>query len=450
MRWTALAATLVLLQVPSWGQRMLTATPSVLQTDSSGYGEVGLSWSAPATRIQVRVGSADGEVLTEGGAKGRAITGNWVTAGTKFFLQDVSLGEPGMTMATLTAGAPPAADPDVVHYIAASSTSWNTTVREPAGAILFFDRDTGDQTARLHFPAPAYPVAASADGGTLYAALLSGSPGIAVIDVRAAATRSLIPVLNFTGKVAMLDRLLLAATFDQAVAVVDLETNSPTRWIFCPAKSEWLLRNPGDGVTYGLSSIDRAVCVITPELQTTTPIVLPQVPIGALLVNDLLLVTSGQGAYRTVAIRSGSREPIAVPSLDGVNPVLFRAGTLYGVSSGVARRYTLTIGPDRAPVFTPQAGEMAGVIPAAGDDRFVYSGVVGSCSTIEGPVVCGVGFQMLDPLTLSPSASIVLAKETSFGLYAPRAVSFGLGASYRVTPRSPHVLAAPARRPVRK
>jgi hypothetical protein len=53
-----------------------------------------LTWNAPgASVIQIHVGSPSGPLLTDNFPSGSMATGQWVTNGMKFFLQDVSNGK---------------------------------------------------------------------------------------------------------------------------------------------------------------------------------------------------------------------------------------------------------------------------------------------------------------------------------------------------------------------
>ena len=77
-----------------------TANPNPI-TDISldGGGELGvttLQWSAPAsvTGVEIHLGSPTGPLFAAGGPNGTATTGNWVTDGMTFYLQDVSNGKP--------------------------------------------------------------------------------------------------------------------------------------------------------------------------------------------------------------------------------------------------------------------------------------------------------------------------------------------------------------------
>ena len=74
--------------------------------DGTGLGITTLSWtSTGTTRVELRVGSPNGGLLSYSGPTSSAPTGKWVGNGTVFYLQDVSGGLPNTpdnTLATLT------------------------------------------------------------------------------------------------------------------------------------------------------------------------------------------------------------------------------------------------------------------------------------------------------------------------------------------------------------
>lgn len=82
------------------------AAPNPL-CDARGRGIVTLSWDTrgPGT-IEIRVGAPDGQLFAKQGAVGSLKTGDWVSDGMKFYLQDVTGGKPATaenTLATVTA-----------------------------------------------------------------------------------------------------------------------------------------------------------------------------------------------------------------------------------------------------------------------------------------------------------------------------------------------------------
>ena len=74
----------------------ITATPASIQVVGANQsGITRLEWSSKgADIVEVRVGAPDGPLLSRSGASGSATTGEWVSDGMTFFLQDVSSGLP--------------------------------------------------------------------------------------------------------------------------------------------------------------------------------------------------------------------------------------------------------------------------------------------------------------------------------------------------------------------
>jgi hypothetical protein len=62
-----------------------------------------------------------------------------------------------------------------------------------------------------------------------------------------------------------------------------------------------------------------------------------------------------------------------------------------------------------------------------GDPTILY-GFAPDGGMPEGPVTCPVGFRMLDRSTLAEIHSVILAQQTSFGLFAPRSINLTLSA----------------------
>ncbi len=87
-------------------QATLTGFPNPFTSDLNGLGQITLTWSAPAaSTIEIHVSSATGPLFVNDSNAGSAATGQWVTNGMQFYLQDVSHGKPGTTLATFTAHA---------------------------------------------------------------------------------------------------------------------------------------------------------------------------------------------------------------------------------------------------------------------------------------------------------------------------------------------------------
>jgi len=84
----------------------LTANPNPVTNSSGGVGQTTISWNAPGSQlIQIRLNSPSGTLFTYNYGSGSMATGQWVTDGMTFYLQDVTGGKsltPANTLATLT------------------------------------------------------------------------------------------------------------------------------------------------------------------------------------------------------------------------------------------------------------------------------------------------------------------------------------------------------------
>ena len=70
----------------------IVARPNPIRVSgAAAVGATTLAWTASDDGdVEVRVGSADGALVSRSGPSGRATTGEWVKDGTTFFLQDAS------------------------------------------------------------------------------------------------------------------------------------------------------------------------------------------------------------------------------------------------------------------------------------------------------------------------------------------------------------------------
>jgi hypothetical protein len=86
---------MVLVQVQDPTAPFFTGAPNPAHGDSNGLAVITLQWKAPsASTVQVHIGSPAGPLLVQGTSAGYAATGNWVTNGMLFYLQDVTGGKP--------------------------------------------------------------------------------------------------------------------------------------------------------------------------------------------------------------------------------------------------------------------------------------------------------------------------------------------------------------------
>lgn len=77
-------------------------SPAVIVQSGGGAGTATLYWDAPGkSHLEIHVGSPTGTLFADGGRTGQSTTGNWVTDGMTFFLQDVSDGQPLTSANTL-------------------------------------------------------------------------------------------------------------------------------------------------------------------------------------------------------------------------------------------------------------------------------------------------------------------------------------------------------------
>jgi hypothetical protein len=101
------AATLATLSVYLQGQpNSFRATPNPVLVPVAGtsLGLATLQWSAPAaTSVEVHVSAPNGTLFAAGGSSGTATTGQWVSDGTTFYLQDTSGGKPLTAADTIAA-----------------------------------------------------------------------------------------------------------------------------------------------------------------------------------------------------------------------------------------------------------------------------------------------------------------------------------------------------------
>jgi Trypsin-like peptidase domain len=101
---TVIASTTV---QPTGGvQSTIAASPNPIPVAAGGLGTTTLLWYAPlANLVEIHVGSPTGPLFARAGSQGRATTGDWVTNGMTFYLQNVSDGLPltsTNTLATVT------------------------------------------------------------------------------------------------------------------------------------------------------------------------------------------------------------------------------------------------------------------------------------------------------------------------------------------------------------
>ncbi|HEX4229519.1 MAG TPA: hypothetical protein VHZ07_12680 [Bryobacteraceae bacterium] len=147
---------------------LLTANPNpILAGPGATTGTTTLSWNVPQSAVEIHVGSPGGTLFGAGGSTGSGTTGNWVTNGMTFYLQDATQGtttSPNNTIATVTAQVKP---------IGGTLAGSPNPILVPAGT-------TGPQATTLNWYAPnstTVEVHVGSPGGTLF--VTGGSQGAA-------------------------------------------------------------------------------------------------------------------------------------------------------------------------------------------------------------------------------------------------------------------------------
>jgi uncharacterized protein (TIGR03437 family) len=78
-----------------------SASPNPIVTTGT-LGQTTLTWDATGVQtIEIHIGAPDGQLFVQAGSSGSATTGNWVTDGMTFYLEDVSNGKTPSTVNTL-------------------------------------------------------------------------------------------------------------------------------------------------------------------------------------------------------------------------------------------------------------------------------------------------------------------------------------------------------------
>ncbi len=152
--------TLSTLCTSSFAQASLTGSPNPFTADANGLGKISVTWSAPgATAVEVRVNSPTGTPFSGGGPTGSAVTGQWASDGLKFFLLDVSAGEPGTTLATFTAHS---------AGLPGLPSGTNILISSNNGQLLTYDAE-GSSAMEIHLNTPNGPLLArfSTPSGTV-------------------------------------------------------------------------------------------------------------------------------------------------------------------------------------------------------------------------------------------------------------------------------------------
>jgi len=133
------------------GQVTFTGSPNPFTANANGNGQITLTWSTPGVAAtEIHLSAPAGQLFTRGSGSGSATTGDWVTSGMTFYLQDVSASTPGTTLATFTAhSAGPSGLPPGTNLLASMNN----------GQQLFYSA-TGPTLLEFHLFIPSGPLLA--------------------------------------------------------------------------------------------------------------------------------------------------------------------------------------------------------------------------------------------------------------------------------------------------
>lgn len=323
------------------------------------------------------------------------------------------------------------------HYLIATSAGSNISSPSPTTGLLFYYRDTLDLFARVDLPAGSYAVSTSPDGATVNIFRAGDDPGLLALDLPALTTRSFLSIPGLQGlQTAGPTRFLGHTT--AGVILIDPFTGPIGGPVSCAFTPERYLFNAPTSTVYAYSSSSQGLCLIGPDFKPQSLATGRKVTSARLLDNNgaglLLLSTwNNVSAYDTVALDLATNTTLPVPSLQGALPALaapHNPRVWYAIqnptyNTNVLQRYALTFAADGTPVFTPQLADPPAISTIAGiDDRYLYTSVIGYCSSVEGPVEgCPYGFTLRDAATLQPVKSF-------FTISGPNTLGLNLAAEW--------------------
>lgn len=147
-----------------------TASPNPIVT-SGAFGQTTLTWNATGVQtVEIHINAPDGPLFLQGGPSGSATTGNWITDGSTFYLEDVSNGKTPSTVNTLASivmrlGTPQSitsftasevdlppglsAGPSTLTWNAPASTAVEVHIGSATGALFTAGGPSGSATTGL-------------------------------------------------------------------------------------------------------------------------------------------------------------------------------------------------------------------------------------------------------------------------------------------------------------
>ena len=272
------------------------ATPGLVpDPGNTGLGKATLFWNAPGSAgVEVRVNSPDGPLFAQAGPVGSWISGNWITDGMRFYLQDRSSGNStsaASTLAVATVDLQPSRQRFLSYY-------------KVDGGVLTYSRDSMHRLgaiAPVALPAgmTAIDMHPSPDGTLLY--LLGSDFNYYVLDPASDSVKTSFPAgsqgKSFGFMKGQLNQDLLIAAPDSLgnIAIVDPAQPSLAAVLNCPCYGSvsGIMVNPATNAPFfvavtpsigapapppvlGLS--DLVLYSVSRNLQVATPFPLPLPP----------------------------------------------------------------------------------------------------------------------------------------------------------------------------
>ncbi|MGA7413324.1 MAG: hypothetical protein WBW33_22810 [Bryobacteraceae bacterium] len=213
------------------------ATPGIApDPTNTGASTASLYWNAPGTaNVEVHVGTADGPLFAAAGGNGFYMTGDWVTDGMQFYLQNASAGNatsPANTLAITTVDVQSA----LTRYLAAN---------DGKDVVSVFNSSSGQPITQIFLPAGAWALDmhASPDGNGIYVLGTDGNYYIAdpltssitgSINLSKSFNGGPVPAEHFTWiQDATAKNLILATDSSGLVSIVDPTAGALVKTLSC-------------------------------------------------------------------------------------------------------------------------------------------------------------------------------------------------------------------------
>ena len=330
----ATAVATVIPNSPSAPGVLFGATPGVAPDPSNtGVSTASLYWDAPAAaEVEVHVGAANGPLFVAAAGNAFYATGDWVTDGMQFYLQNASSGNatsPANTMAITTVDV----QSTLTHYIAAN---------DGLNAISVFNSSSGQPITQIFLSNGVWALEmhASPDGSKIYVLGNDGNYYIAdpltasitsTINLSKSFNGGPVPAKHFTWiQNAQAQNLILATDASGIVSIVDPTAAALVKTLSCQcALGPSLVYSPYDLRTYipeaptSKTPDANLIIVVNANLTFDPPVVGPTYTAGG---------TAPQTAFENIAVvQSGLAGALVLQlvSRDAANPFDTGAFVLY-------------------------------------------------------------------------------------------------------------------------